>query len=76
MSVHSSAIISPSAQIAPDVQIGPFCIVEPGAVIGSGCILESRVTIKECTTLGANNRVFEGAILGGLPQHVHIRAVW
>jgi UDP-N-acetylglucosamine acyltransferase len=34
--------------------------------------LESRVTIKECTTLGANNRVFEGAILGGLPQHVHI----
>ena len=72
MSVHSSAIISPSAQIAPDVQIGPFCIVEPGAVIGSGCILESRVTIKECTTLGANNRVFEGAILGGLPQHVHI----
>lgn len=72
MSVHPLAVISPSAQIAPDAQIGPFCIVESGAVIGPGCILESRVTVKEATTLGANNRVFEGAVLGGLPQHVHI----
>jgi UDP-N-acetylglucosamine acyltransferase len=72
VSVHPSAIVSPSAQIAPDAQIGPFCVVESGAAVGSGCILESRVTIKDGTTLGANNRVFEGAVLGGLPQHVHI----
>ena len=72
MSVHSSAIISSTAQIGPDVQIGPFCVVESGAAIGSGCILEGRVTVKQGTTLGTNNHVSEGAILGGLPQHVHI----
>ena len=72
MSIHSSAIVSSAAQIGPDVQIGPFCIVESGAVIGRGCVLDGRVTIKEGTTLGPNNRVLEGAILGGLPQHVHI----
>ena len=72
MSVHSSAIVSSSAQIGSDVQIGPFCVVESGAVIGNGCILDGRVTVKQGTTLGTNNRVSEGAILGGLPQHVHV----
>jgi UDP-N-acetylglucosamine acyltransferase len=72
VSVHPSTIVSSSAQIAPDSQIGPFCIIESGVVIGPGCILQSRVTVKEATSLGANNRVFEGAVLGGLPQHVHI----
>lgn len=47
-------------------------MIEPGVVIGSGCILESHVVVKEGTTLGPNNRIFDGAILGGLPQHVHI----
>ncbi len=74
MSIHPSAIVSPSARISPDVQIGPFCIVDAGVEIGPGCILESRVAIKEGTTLGANTRVSDGAILGGLPQHVHVPA--
>ena len=43
-----------------------------GAAIGSGCILESHVVIKSGTTLGENCRVFDGAILGGMPQHVHM----
>ena len=30
VSIHPSAIVSPSAQIGSDVQIGPFCIVEAG----------------------------------------------
>lgn len=72
MSIHPLAVVSPEATIAPSVQIGPFCVVESGANIGPGCILESRVVVKECTSLGANNRVFEGAVLGGLPQHVHV----
>ncbi|MEN6459226.1 MAG: acyl-ACP--UDP-N-acetylglucosamine O-acyltransferase [Thermoguttaceae bacterium] len=72
MSIHPSAIISPNAQIAQDAQIGPFCIVESGASIGPGCILESHVAVKEATTLGSNNRVCDGAVLGGLPQHVHV----
>jgi UDP-N-acetylglucosamine acyltransferase len=36
--------------------------------------LEGHAILKEGTTLGANNHVFEGTILGGLPQHVHIPA--
>ncbi|MEN6405293.1 MAG: acyl-ACP--UDP-N-acetylglucosamine O-acyltransferase [Thermoguttaceae bacterium] len=72
MSIHPSAIVSPSAQIGSNVHIGPFCIVESDVVIGDDCTLDARVSVKEGTTLGTNNRVFEGAMLGGLPQHVHI----
>jgi UDP-N-acetylglucosamine acyltransferase len=72
VSIHPTAIISPSAQIAADVQIGPFCIVEPDVMIGPGCVLESRVVVKQRTTLGADNHLFDGAVLGGMPQHVHV----
>jgi len=72
VSIHPSAIVSPSAQIAPDVEIGPFCIVEQGVEIGPGCTLESRAVVKEGTTLGTDNLIAEGAVVGGLPQHVHV----
>jgi UDP-N-acetylglucosamine acyltransferase len=72
VSIHPLAIVSPSAQIGSRVKIGPFCVIEDDVSIGDDCILESRVVIKNRTTLGPRNRVFEGAILGGLPQHVHI----
>jgi UDP-N-acetylglucosamine acyltransferase len=72
VSIHPLAVVSPSARISPDVRIGPFCLIEADVDIGPACILESRVVMKDGTTLGANNHIFDGAILGGLPQHVHI----
>jgi UDP-N-acetylglucosamine acyltransferase len=72
VSIHPSAVVSPSARISPSVHIGPFCLIEADVDIGPGCILESHVVVKDGTTLGANNHVFEGAMLGGLPQHVHV----
>ncbi len=66
------AVISSGASIGPDVEVGPFCVIEPDVTIGEGCILESRVVVKSGTTLGPNNHLFEGAVIGGLPQHVHM----
>ena len=72
MRIHPLAIVSPAAKVGRDVEIGPFCVVDSGATIGNGCKLESRVVVKSGTTLGPNNHVFEGAVLGGLPQHINI----
>ncbi|MDZ7618322.1 MAG: acyl-ACP--UDP-N-acetylglucosamine O-acyltransferase [Patescibacteria group bacterium] len=71
MKIHPTAVVSQDAAIAADVNVGPFVVVEAGATIGSGCILESRVVVKRGTTLGMGNHVFEGTVLGGLPQHIH-----
>ena len=72
MSIHPSAWVSPKAVLGTGVRIGPLSIVEDDVVLGDGCILEGHVVIKSGTTLGPNNRIFEGAVLGGLPQHAHM----
>ncbi len=69
MNIHPLAIVSPQATLGTDVTVGPFCIVEPDVVLGDGCTLASRVVVKSGTTLGANNHLWEGTVVGGLPQH-------
>ncbi|MBL8068591.1 MAG: acyl-ACP--UDP-N-acetylglucosamine O-acyltransferase [Armatimonadetes bacterium] len=66
--IHPTAQVSPQAHVADDVDIGPFCVVEPKAVIGKACILQPHVTIKGNVVMGDNNKVCQGAILGGDPQ--------
>jgi UDP-N-acetylglucosamine acyltransferase len=70
VNIHSHALVSPKAKIGCDVAIGPFSIVEADVEIGDGCNIASGVVIKSGTRLGPNNQVFDGAVLGGLPQHV------
>lgn len=72
MKIHPLAVVSPEAQLGKDVEIGPFSIIERDAVVGDGCILESHVVVKRGVKLGARNHLFEGAIIGGLPQHVQV----
>jgi UDP-N-acetylglucosamine acyltransferase len=70
--IHPLACIHPEAQIGRDVSIGPFSHVEAGVVIGDGCELATNVAVRAGVILGPENRVFEGAVLGGPPQHVHM----
>jgi UDP-N-acetylglucosamine acyltransferase len=72
VSIHPTAVVSPHAELGANVRIGPFCVVEPGVVLGDGCHLVGRVTVKSGTVLGPDNLVLEGAVLGGMPQHVHM----
>jgi UDP-N-acetylglucosamine acyltransferase len=72
VAIHPLAVVSPLAKIGRDVRIGPFCVVEAGVTIGEGGRLESRVVVKQGTTLGSNNHIAEGAVLGGMPQHVNV----
>lgn len=65
--VHSLAVVDSKAELG-DVEIGPFCVVEAGVQIGDGSVLESHAVIKSGTTMGKNNSVAQGAILGGDPQ--------
>jgi UDP-N-acetylglucosamine acyltransferase len=71
VSSHPLSVVSSQARIGRHVRIGPFCVVEPDVTIGDGCTLQSHVVLRNGITLGAGNLVCEGAVLGGLPQHVH-----
>lgn len=66
--IHPSAVIDPTAEIGEDVEVGPFCVVEAGVRIGDRCVLHPHVTVMGDTTLGTDNHVFSGAVIGAEPQ--------
>ena len=72
MRIHPLSLIAPSATLGDGVQIGPFCVVEDDVTIGRECILEGHVVVKSGTALGEKNHLFEGAVVGGIPQHTNV----
>lgn len=69
MKIHPSAIVDPSALLGREVEVGPFAIVEAGAEVGDRCRIGARSVVKEGVAMGCDNRLEEGVVLGGLPQH-------
>ena len=67
--VHPSAVIDSEAEIAADVRIGPYAIVEGPVQIGPGCVIESHACLNGPLTMGRDNFVGHGAVLGKNPQH-------
>jgi UDP-N-acetylglucosamine acyltransferase len=67
--VHATAIIDPDAILAPDVQVGPYAIIDGPVRVGPGCVIEAHACLCGPLTLGRNNVVGHGAVLGKSPQH-------
>ena len=53
--------------------IHPTAIIEDNVQIGPDCEIAAYAVIKRYTRLGARNRVFEHAVIGGEPQDVKFR---
>jgi UDP-N-acetylglucosamine acyltransferase len=77
MPIDPSAQVAPTARVHPDAVVGPgtrigeYCVVEQDVVIGPGCLLEPYVLVKRWTTLGRNNQISAGAVLGTDPLDKH-----
>lgn len=71
--IAPTAIIEKGAQIAEDVEIGHFCVIGAEVRIDSGTRLYNNVTLLGRTTLGKNNTIFPGAVLGTQPQDLKYR---
>jgi UDP-N-acetylglucosamine acyltransferase len=65
--IAATARIAPGAEIAEDVEIGDFVLVEDDVVVGPRTKLEPHVVVKRWTTLGADNQISAGAVLGTDP---------
>ena len=66
----TNAWIDPRASIDDDVEIGPFCTIGPHVRIGRGTRLLSSVTIMGRVTIGCDNVIYPGAVIGGEPQDI------
>jgi UDP-N-acetylglucosamine acyltransferase len=73
MPVHPSASIAPTARVHPEAVVGPetkigeFCVIESDVSIGARCLLEPYVYVKRWTTLGDDNEISAGTVLGTDP---------
>ncbi len=67
-------MISPLAYIHPGAKLGENCIVEPfvyiddNVVIGDNCHIMAHSSVLSGTRMGKNNKVYHGAVVGGIPQ--------
>ena len=66
--IHPTAIIDPSAEIGNGVSIGPYSVIGPDVVIGDECWIGPHVVINGPTTLGRENKIFQFASVGEVPQ--------
>jgi UDP-N-acetylglucosamine acyltransferase len=68
--VHPTAVIAPEADVADGVEVGPYAVLEGPVRVGPGCVLRAHVHLVGPLTMGRDNRVFTGAVLGERPQHL------
>ena len=70
MTIHNTAVISPSAKIPKGVKIGPWSVIGENVEIGKNTEIGSNVVIDGWTTIGENNKISPGAVIGTAPQDV------
>jgi UDP-N-acetylglucosamine acyltransferase len=68
--IHPTAIISAQAQLAEDVRVGPYAVIEGDVTIGPGTIIRPHAHLIGSLSLGSNNDVGTGVVLGAAPQQL------
>jgi UDP-N-acetylglucosamine acyltransferase len=68
--IHPTAIVHPSARLAEGVQVGAHAFIDADVSIGPETRLLPGAHIGRWTTLGAENVVYPGAVIGHDPQDI------
>lgn len=66
--IHPTAIIESGAQLHETVEVGPYAIVGAGVSIGAGTKIGAHAVIQGQVTLGQENVIFPGVVIGLEPQ--------
>lgn len=66
--IHPTAIIDSNAELDSSVSVGAYTIIGPHVQIGNNTEIGPHVVIDGHTTIGKNNRIFQFASLGAIPQ--------
>jgi UDP-N-acetylglucosamine acyltransferase len=66
--IHPTAIVDPAARIGAGVEIGAYSVVGPEVEIGEGTSIGPHVVIEGTTRIGRENRIFQFASIGAIPQ--------
>ena len=73
VTIAQTAVVDPRAQIGKNVRIGHFCAIGPDVKIGDGTLIDDHVIVSGIATIGDNNHIFPGSIIGAHPQDTSYR---
>lgn len=68
VSVHPSAVIMPGAELDTGVEVGPYAVIGSWVRIGKNTWIGPHAVIEGHTTIGSENRIFQCASVGAIPQ--------
>ncbi|MFA5515960.1 MAG: acyl-ACP--UDP-N-acetylglucosamine O-acyltransferase [Desulfuromonadales bacterium] len=71
--IHSTAIVHPGAQIGEGVEIGPYALIGEHVVLGDRTTVGPHTVIEGWTEIGRENRIFQFASVGAVPQDLKFR---
>src|SRR3569833_1309317 len=66
--IHPTAVIHPKAKLDSSVSVGPYVVIDEAVEIGPRCVIGPHVYLTGVTTIGAENRVHAGRVIGDAPQ--------
>ena len=66
--IHPTAIVHPNAKIGAHVEVGAYSIIGEHVEIGHNTWIGPHVVINGHTRIGRDNRIFQFASLGEVPQ--------
>ena len=66
--IHPAAFVDPKAQLGVDVVVGPGTIIDAHVVVGDRTRVDAHALLTGWTTIGSDNHVHHGAVLGSPPQ--------
>lgn len=71
--IHPTAIVENGARLAPGVVIGAYAYIGSAVSIGENTIVMNHATVIGNTSIGKNCKIFQCAVVGGLPQDLKYR---
>ena len=66
--IHATALVDPAAELDGSVTVGPYTVIGPHVRIGAGTTVGPHCVLEGHTTIGCDNRIFQFASLGAIPQ--------
>lgn len=67
------AYVDPEAKIGANCEIGAFAYIDKNVVIGDNCVIMPHASVLYGTRMGNNNKIFHGAVIGGIPQDLKFK---
>ncbi|MCF8160710.1 MAG: acyl-ACP--UDP-N-acetylglucosamine O-acyltransferase [Polaromonas sp.] len=66
--IHATALVDPAAELDSSVTVGPYTVIGPHVRIAAGTTVGPHCVLEGHTTIGCDNRIFQFASLGAIPQ--------